>query len=132
MKQTSFKLVSLKSKFGGIFILKLLFVLLNVRNCFELLDTLRFEIILPFILWNFSFMVDGTPGSKGNFSNIEFINLMFIEFNSLQFNLKYVGFSNSTKSYLFVLGNETVRRFDWSLYYNDTDQLHYSEYDICS
>ncbi len=42
-------------------------------------------------------MVDGTPGSKGNCSNTELVNLMFIEFNSLQFNLKYVGFSNSTK-----------------------------------
>ena len=86
------KLGSLKSKFGGIFILKWLFVLLNVENSFELLDTLRFEIIFPSILWIFSLMVDGTPGSKGNCSNIELVNLMFIEFNSLQFNLKYVGF----------------------------------------
>jgi hypothetical protein len=44
------KLGSLKSKFNGIFILKWLFVSLNVENSFELLDTLRFEIILPSIL----------------------------------------------------------------------------------
>ena len=44
------KLGSLKSKVGGIFILKWLFVLLNVENSYELLDTLRFEIIFPSIL----------------------------------------------------------------------------------
>ena len=91
------KLGSLKFKFGGILILKWLFVLSNVENSFELLDTFKFDITLLSMALIFSLIVDGTPGSNGNGSNTEFVNWMLIDLSSWCLNLKYIGFSTSVK-----------------------------------